>query len=129
IRPGKRVLVYGASGSVGTYAVQLAKHSGAEVTGVCSTSNVELVRSLGADRVIDYTKERLADSGPAYDIIFDTVGKSPFKVCVKRLTRNGFYLQAVRVSPWPMIRGLWTNLTSGKKVVGESMKESAEDLT
>ncbi|WP_373233521.1 NAD(P)-dependent alcohol dehydrogenase [Cohnella sp.] len=128
IRRGSRVLVYGASGSVGTYAVQLAKYFGAEVVGVCSTLNVELVRSLGADRVIDYTKERLSDEGTAYDIIFDTVGKSPYKVCVKRLKPEGFYLQAVRVSPLPIIRGLWTNLTSGKKVTGESMKDSAEDL-
>lgn len=129
IRRGSRVLVYGASGSVGTYAVQLAKHFGAEVTGVCSTSNVELVRSLGADRVIDYTKEGIADGGPAYDIIFDTVGKSPFQVCIKRLAANGFYLQAVHVSPLPIIRGLWINLTSDKKVVGGTMEESAEDLT
>ncbi|RKN64188.1 NAD(P)-dependent alcohol dehydrogenase [Paenibacillus ginsengarvi] len=129
IRRGSRVLVYGASGSVGTYAVQLAKHFGAEVTGVCSTSNVELVRSLGADRIIDYKKERFSDGGSAYDIIFDTVGKSPFKVCIKLLTPDGFYLQAVQVSPLLIVRGLWINLTSGKKVIGETMKESAEDLT
>lgn len=129
IRRGSRVLVYGASGSVGTYAVQLAKHYGAEVTGVCSTSNVALARSLGADRVIDYTKEKLPDDGPAYDIIFDTVGKSPFKVCVKRLTPDGFYLRALHLSPLPMIRGKWINLTSGKKVIGGTMNENAEDLT
>ncbi|MEW9674256.1 NAD(P)-dependent alcohol dehydrogenase [Ammoniphilus sp. 3BR4] len=129
IQRGRRVLVYGASGSVGTYSVQLAKHFGAEVTGVCSTSNVELVRSLGADRVIDYTKEQFADDGPAYDIIFDTVGKSPFKACIKRLTLNGFYLRAVHMSPLPVVRGLWVNLTSGKKVIGGVSKENAEDLT
>lgn len=128
IRRGKRVLVYGASGSVGTYALQLAKHFGAEVTGVCSTSNVELARSLGADRVIDYTKEPLAEGGPVYDIIFDTVGKSPFRVCVKRLARGGFYLRAFHVSPLPIIRGVWINLTSDKKVIGGTMKESAADL-
>jgi NADPH:quinone reductase-like Zn-dependent oxidoreductase len=99
------------------------------VTGVCSTSNVELVRSLGADRVIDYTKEQFAEGGPAYDIIFDTVGKSPFKVCIKRLTLNGFYLRAFCVSPMLIVRGLWINMTSDKKVVGGSMKENAEDLT
>ncbi|GGF91783.1 NADPH:quinone reductase [Paenibacillus albidus] len=129
IMRGRRVLVYGASGSVGTYAVQLAKDFGAEVTGVCSTSNVELVRSLGADRVIDYTKEQLAEGGPAYDIIFDTVGKSPFKVCVKRLTRSGFYLHALHVNPLLIVRGLMVNLISGKKVIGGTMKENAEDLT
>ncbi|MED4586572.1 NAD(P)-dependent alcohol dehydrogenase [Brevibacillus choshinensis] len=128
IQNSRRVLVYGASGSVGTNAVQLAKHFGAEVTGVCSTSNVELVRSLGADRVIDYTKEKFENDGPSYDIIFDTVGKSPFKACVERLTPTGFYLRAVHMSPLPVVRGLWVNLTSGKKVIGGTSKENAEDL-
>lgn len=128
IQPGKRVLVYGASGSVGTYAVQLAKHFGAEVTGVCSTSNVELVRSLGADRVIDYTKQNFADDDTTYDIIFDTVGKSPFKACVERLTPNGYYLRAVHFSPLPVVNGVWINLTSGKKVIGGTAKENPEDL-
>lgn len=123
-----RVLVYGASGSVGTYAVQLAKHFGAEVTGVCSTSNLELVRSLGADRVIDYTEENFADDGTAYDIIFDTVGKSPFMACVERLTPNGYYLRAVHYSPLSVVRGLWINLTSSKKVIGGTMRGNAEDL-
>ncbi|MFF0827890.1 NAD(P)-dependent alcohol dehydrogenase [Brevibacillus sp. NPDC003359] len=128
IQPGRRVLVYGASGSVGTYAVQLAKHFGAEVTGVCSTSNVELVKSLGADRIIDYTKENFEDDNTVYDIIFDTVGKSPFQACVERLSPNGFYLRAVHFSPLPIIRGIWTNMTSGKKVMGGTAKENAEDL-
>jgi len=128
IQRNRRVLVYGASGSVGTYAVQLAKHFGAEVTGVCSTSNLDLVRSLGADRVIDYTEENFADDGTAYDIIFDTVGKSPFMVCVERLTPNGYYLRAVHVNPLTVFRGLWINLTSGKKVIGGTMRENAEDL-
>ncbi|TDF93017.1 NAD(P)-dependent alcohol dehydrogenase [Paenibacillus piri] len=128
IRRGSRVFVYGASGSVGTYAVQLAKHFGAEVTGLCSTSNVELVRSLGADWVIDYTREQFADDGPVYDIIFDTVGKSPFSACIKRLTPVGFYLRAVHISPLSIVRGLLINFTSGKKVIGGATKENAEDL-
>ncbi|WP_134686979.1 NAD(P)-dependent alcohol dehydrogenase [Brevibacillus migulae] len=128
IQRGGRVLVYGASGSIGTYAVQLSKHFGAEVTAVCSTSNVELVRSLGADRVIDYTREKLGDTGTAYDIIFDTVGKSPFHACLKHLTPNGFYLRAVHMNPVPLIYGLWVNLTSGKKVIGGTARENAEDL-
>ncbi|MGG4456048.1 NAD(P)-dependent alcohol dehydrogenase [Brevibacillus porteri] len=128
IQHGRRVLIYGASGSVGTYAVQLAKHFGAEVTGVCSTSNVELVRSLGADRIIDYTKENFEDDDTIYDIIFDTVGKSPFQACVERLTPNGYYLRAVHFSPLPIVRGLWTNMASGKKVIGGTANENAEDL-
>jgi len=128
IKSGMRVLVYGASGSVGTYAVQLAKHFGAEVTGVCSASNAELVTSIGADRVVDYTKQQLPNDGPPYDIIFDTVGKSPFKACVKLLAPNGVYLRAYHVNPVIIVRGLWASLTSSKKVIGGNMKENAKDL-
>ncbi|GIO59493.1 NAD(P)-dependent alcohol dehydrogenase [Paenibacillus cineris] len=128
IKSGMRVLVYGASGSVGTYAVQLAKHFGAEVTGVCSASNAELVTSIGADRVLDYTKQQLPNDGPPYDIIFDTVGKSPFSVCVKLLASDGVYLRAYHVNPVIIVRGLWASLTSSKKVIGGNMKENAEDL-
>lgn len=128
IQRGSRVLVYGASGSVGTYAVQLAKHFGAEVTGLCSTPNVELVKSLGADQVIDYTAEPFTEDGPAFDIIFDTVGKSPFATSLKRLAPNGFYLRAFHVSPLSILRGIWTGLTSGKQVIGGTVKEDAADL-
>ena len=93
IRDGSKVLVYGASGSVGTYAVQLAKHYfGADVTGVCSTANIELVKSLGADRVIDYTKEDITQGGPIYDVIFDAVGKFPATQSKSILKENGVYL-------------------------------------
>jgi NADPH:quinone reductase-like Zn-dependent oxidoreductase len=89
---GKRVLVYGASGSVGTFAVQLATHFGAHVTGVCSTSNVELVKSLGADEVVDYTKQDFTEAGQIYDVVFDAVGKGSPRRDKKVLAEDGSYV-------------------------------------
>ena len=105
IRRGQKVLIYGASGSVGTFAVQIAKHYGAEVTGVCSASNVELLKSLGADHVIDYAKEDFTESGPIYDVIFDAVRKMSLSRSKGALKETGVYL-SVRSSTSEKVENL-----------------------
>ena len=132
IQREQTVLIYGASGSVGTAGVQLAKYYGAEVTGVCSSANLEMVKSLGADAVVDYTKEDFAQSGKAYDIIFDAVGKLPFSRCKGSLAESGVFL-TTGIMPGNMLHVLWTSLAGGKKAkfaaTGlRSAEEKAKDL-
>lgn len=127
LRPGQQILVNGASGSVGSAAVQIAKHLGAEVTGVCSAANASLVKSLGADHVIDYTREDFTRSGRVYDVIFDTVGKTSLAQCRNVLAPGGLFLASAGGLP-EFVQMLWTSLVGGQKVLAGISSESAEDL-
>jgi NADPH:quinone reductase-like Zn-dependent oxidoreductase len=129
IQSGQSVLIYGASGSVGAAAVQLARYYGAEVTGVCSTANLEMVHSLGADQVIDYSQEDFTENGKTYDIIFDTVGKRSFSNCKSSLTDEGIYISTVP-TPVMMLQALLSAKSSGKKVrfVAAGLRPASEKI-
>ena len=115
IQQGQKALIYGASGSVGTASVQIAKYFGADVTAVCSSANFELLQSIGADSLIDYRTDDFTKNGQQYDIIFDTLGKRPFRACKGSLTANGIYLNSGNAATlFPM---LWTRFFGQKKAI------------
>lgn len=124
---GQKLLINGAGGSIGTIAIQLAKHFGVEVTAVDSTEKLEMLRSIGADHVIDYTQEDFTKNGESYDLIFDVVGKSAFSRSVRSLTPNGRYLLAIPTT-LKSIRGRWVAMTSSKQVIGGSAGYKRENL-
>lgn len=130
LKSGQKVLVNGASGSVGSFAVQIAKHFGGDVTGVCSTVNLGLVKSLGADNVIDYTKEDFTQTGQAWDVIFDAVGKSTFAQCKRALTPQGVYLLTVPTLAI-MLQMAQTSRSKGKKAIfaATGLAQTKEKMT
>ncbi len=128
LRRGEKILIHGASGAVGVFAVQLAKHMGATVTGVCSTANIEMVKSLGADEVIDYTVTDFAQTQGTYDVILDTVGGTSFSRSKHVLAPGGRHVFVVQ--DWPhLLQALWTSMRPGKRVIcGFSGGDSTADL-
>jgi NADPH:quinone reductase-like Zn-dependent oxidoreductase len=127
IQAGQKILIHGASGAIGTYAVQLAKYYGAEVTGVCSTTNAEMVKSLGAEKVIDYTIEDFTKSDEKYDFVFNVVGKTTFSQCKGILKPKGIYLDNM-MEVKDFLKVLWTSIVGGKKIKGGVSTERAENL-
>lgn len=127
LQPGQKVLINGASGGIGVYAIQLAKYFGAEVIGVCSDANLDLVKSLGADKVLDYNKEDFTKGGETYDIIFDVASKSSFARCKQVLTPHGCYL-FTNMKLGPLAQTIWTRMTGGKKVIFGMSIEKNEAL-
>lgn len=129
VQKGKKILIYGASGAIGTAFVQLAKHFGAEVTAVCATKNVELVKLLGADKVIDYTKEDFTKINNTFDVVFDAVGKSSFGKCKPLLKKRGIYISTEPGYMWQnAFLALSTPLLGGKKVLFPLPTISKEDV-
>ena len=127
LQSGQKVLINGAGGTVGTCAVQLAKSFGAEVTGVDSTGKLDMLHFIGADMVVDYTRDDFTKNGETYDVIFDVVGKASYSGCIRSLKENGYYLLG-NPGLAQQFRGLWTSMMSRKKVVGGMVSYRTEDL-
>lgn len=127
IQPDQEVLIYGSSGSIGTIAVQLAKHMGAEVTAVCSTAKIDRVKSLGADHIVDYTREDFSAGGRSYDVFFDTIGKSSFTKAMSVVREGGAYIQA-NPSVSDMLRGPIAARRQHKRVILKFAGDSNDDL-
>lgn len=128
IRSGQKILINGAGGSIGTFAIQLAKHNGAEVTAVDSTAKLDMLRSIGADHVIDYTQEDFTKNGEVYDVIFDVVGTISFSRSRNSITPDGTYLLANPIRG-QLVQGQLTRMTSSKRVILETASPTTEDLT
>ena len=127
IQRGEKVLIIGAGGSIGSFAVQLARHFGAEVTGVDSSGKLNMLRTIGADHVIDYTQEEITKHAETYDVIFDVMGKSSFSGSLRSLKQNGRYLLG-NAGLLHMVRGQWTSIRSSKKVLSGAANQKNEDL-
>jgi len=127
IQSGQKILINGAGGSIGTFAVQLAKYFGAEVTAVDSTGKLDMLLSIGADQVIDYTQEEFTENGEVYDVIFDVVGTISLSRCERSITQNGTYLLANPLGS-QMVCGPWTRMTSSKNVIMQTASPSTQDL-
>jgi NADPH:quinone reductase-like Zn-dependent oxidoreductase len=128
IQKGQKVLIIGASGAVGSSAVQLAASFGADVTGVCGPSALDLVKSLGAKKVIDYTREDFTKSNETYDVVYDTVGKNSYASCLQSVSKTGTLLLGASGMNG-MIRGLWTTMTSNRRVIAGIISQNASDVS
>jgi NADPH:quinone reductase-like Zn-dependent oxidoreductase len=126
IQSGQKILINGAGGSIGTFGIQLAKQYGAEVTAVDSTAKLDMLRSIGADHVVDYTKEDFTKRGEVYDVIFDVIGKVSFSRSAESIKQNGTYLLANPSSQ--MVQGLWVRMTSDRNVIMETSSGTIADL-